>query len=78
MLNKKSPSYICELCHKNDHNDDLSKHPEEGNNNSNDRLRPTKDDHAAVIEHDSSRPIDETEQNVEQYRPHAFSRGLYC
>lgn len=78
MLNKKSPAYICELCHKNDHKDDLSKHPEEGNNNSNDRLSTTKDNHAAVVEHDSTRPIDETEQNVEQYRPHAFSRGLYC
>lgn len=75
MLNKKSPAYICELCHKNDHKDDLSKHPEEGNNNSNDRLSTTNDDHAAVVEHDSTRPIDETEQNVEQYRPHAFSRG---
>ena len=68
MLNeKKIPAYICELCDKNGHIDDLLKHPKEGNNKSN-GLTTTKDDHAAAIEDDSTRTIDELEQKVAQYR----------
>ena len=71
---KTIPTYICELCDKNGHIDDLLKHPEEGNNNSN-GLSTTKDDHATGIEDNSTRIIDESKQKVVQYRPDTFSIG---